>query len=93
MSSTWTTGRHGLPSLIIAMRFVVQASAHRSLITMSNRMRGEGPNAVALRRNTGAKPFSAMADRSRSTSSLHSAYAVCGFVADVSSRKSPVPAP
>ena len=60
MSSTWTTGRQGLPSLTMAMRLVVHANAHRSLITMSNRMRGEGPYAVALRRNTGEKPLPAI---------------------------------
>ena len=43
MSSTCTMGRQGLPSLTMAIFFCVEASAHRSLSTMSKRMRGEGP--------------------------------------------------
>ena len=43
MSSTCVTGRHGVPSLVIAMRPVVQARAQRSLMTMSKRMRGDAP--------------------------------------------------
>ena len=52
---------------------------------MSNRIRGEAPKAVALRRKVGEKVSSAMAVTSRSTSVLHSAYAVCGLTGEVSS--------
>ena len=40
---------------------------------MSKRIRGEAPNAVALRMNVGEKVSSAIAVTSRSTSTLHSA--------------------
>jgi hypothetical protein len=73
MSSTWAMGRHGLPSLTIAIFLRIQARALRSLSTMSKRMRGEGPYAVALRRNTTEKRSSAMGSRSRSTMTLQCA--------------------
>src|SRR6185437_14637295 len=93
ISSMCTTGRHGLPSLVIAIRWVVQASAHRSLITMSKRIRGEGPKAVALRRNVTQKSWPAIGRTSRSTNVLHLAYAVCGLTGLASFRKSPLPRP
>src|SRR6516164_3849795 len=52
---------------------VVHASPARLLRTISNRMRGLAPNAVALRRNTGEKSVSANAPTSRSTRTLHAA--------------------
>ena len=59
MSSTWTIGRQGVPSLSIRISFVVQASPQRLLRTTSKRIRGDAPQAVALRRNVGEKPSSA----------------------------------
>ena len=85
MSRPCTSGRQGLPSLIMAIFLVVQASPDRLFSTMSNRCRGEAPKAVALRMNVGEKSSSAIAVRSRSTSVLHSAYAVCGLIGEVSS--------
>jgi hypothetical protein len=85
MSSACTSGRHGVPSLFIATCRVVQARPDRLLSTMSKRCRGEAPNAVALRMNVGEKSSLASARRSRSTSVLQSAYAVCGFTGLVSS--------
>jgi hypothetical protein len=67
------------------MRFVVHARPERLFSTMSKRMRGDAPNAVALRSMTGEKRASAIAARSRSTSTLHSAYAVCGLTGERSS--------
>src|ERR1044072_4234208 len=89
MSSTWTSGRHGVPSLVILISLVIQANPERLLRTMSNRMRGLAPKAVALRRNTGEKRASASSPTSRSTSTLHRAYAVCGLGADRSSHTPP----
>jgi hypothetical protein len=43
MSCTCTSGRHGEPSLVIAMRLVVQASPLRLFSTMSKRIRGDAP--------------------------------------------------
>ncbi len=71
MSSTCTTGRQGLPSLIMAIFFTVQARPLRSLITMSKRMRGEAPYAVALRMNVTQKRPSAIGATSLSTMTLH----------------------
>ena len=73
-------GRHGVPSLVIAMKPVVRARPARLLSTRSKRMRGDAPKTVALRRNVGEKSSSAIAPTSRSTSVLHVAYAVCGLV-------------
>src|ERR1044071_5112764 len=42
MSSPCTSGRHGVPSLFIAIFLVVQASPARLFSTMSNRCRTEG---------------------------------------------------
>ena len=85
MSSACTSGRHGEPSLVMAISFVVHASPERLFRTMSKRMRGDAPKAVALRMNVGEKLSSARADTSRSTSPLQTPYAVCGLIADVSS--------
>ncbi len=85
MSRPCTRGRHGVPSLVMAISPRVKASPARLLSTMSKRIRGDAPNAVALRRNVGAKSSDAMAPTSRSTSALHFAYAVCGSTGDVSS--------
>ena len=52
---------------------------------MSKRIRGEAPNAVALRMKVGENVSSAIVVRSRSTSTLHSAYAVCGLTGEASS--------
>ena len=71
MSSMWTSGRHGVPSLVILISLVVEANPARLFRTMSNRIRGLAPNAVALRKNTGEKLVSASAPTSRSTSTLH----------------------
>ena len=60
-----------MPSLVMVMRPVVQASPARLFSTMSKRMRGEAPNAVALRRKVGAKRSSASGPTSRSTIILH----------------------
>src|SRR5215203_1313575 len=64
---------------------VVQARPDRLFKTMSKRIRGEAPNAVALRRKVGEKLSSAIRVKSRSTRVLHSAYAVCGFTGELSS--------
>src|SRR5215510_2613845 len=93
MSSTWTRGRHGVPSLVSLISLVVQARPARLFNTRSNRILGERPYAVALRRKVGEKSSSARADRSRSTSTLHFAYAVWGLSSDSSVFKSPVPMP
>ena len=74
-----------MPSLVIAMLRSVHASPHRLLSTMSNRILGDAPNAVALRRNDGEKSSSAIADRSRSTKALHFAYDVSGLIGLLSS--------
>ena len=62
MSRACTSGRHGDPSLVIAIRLVVQARPDRLFSTMSKRIRGLAPNAVAFRRKVGEKSSSAMAD-------------------------------
>ena len=85
MSIACTSGRHGEPSLVMAISRVVNASPDRLLSTMSKRMRGEAPNAVALRRNVGEKLSSASRPTSRSTSPLQTPYAVWGLIGDVSS--------
>src|SRR6516165_1456045 len=89
MSSIWTSGRQGVPSLVILISLLVQANPARLLRTMSNRMRGLAPKAVALRKKTGEKWASASAPTSRSTNTLHLAYAVCGLGADASVRSPP----
>ena len=50
MSSAWTSGRHGLPSLWSRTSPRVNAVPVRLLTTMSARSRGDEPYAVALRR-------------------------------------------
>ena len=80
----WTNGRHGRPSLSIRITFSVQAWPARSLTTRSKRIRGDAPNAVALRRNVGEKPSVASGATSRSTRTLHWAYAVSGWTSEVS---------
>ena len=77
----------------MAISWVVQAMPARLLSTMSNRMRGEAPKAVALRRKVGVKSGAASIDTSRSTRTLHSAYAVCGCASEVSVRTASAPAP
>src|SRR3712207_3864321 len=93
MSSTCTIGRHGEPSLVILIAPDVQAWPARLFSTRAKRLCGGGPYAVALRRMVGENSSSASVARSASTSTLQRAYAVCGFVSDVSVRKSAPPAP
>src|SRR5271165_6186489 len=93
MSATCTSGRQGVPSLVILICLVVQANPARLLSTISNRKRGDGPKAVAFRRHVGEKSSSAMATRARSTSTLHLAYAVCGHGSDSSVLMPSAPAP
>ena len=53
MSSMWTIGRQGVPSLLMWTRPSAYAQATRLFSTRSKRRRGETPYAVALRRNVG----------------------------------------
>jgi hypothetical protein len=53
MSSAWTMGRHGVPSLLMSTFPVATAQAVKLFKTMSQRSRGETPYAVALRKSTG----------------------------------------
>src|SRR5947207_9454869 len=85
MSRACTSGRHGVPSLVILILPVVHATPARLFITRSKRIRGDAPNAVALRRNVGEKSSSAMAPTSRSTNVLQTAYSVRGSVGESSS--------
>ena len=62
-----------MPSLVIAIRPLVAAMPHRLFSTMSKRIRGEAPYAVALRRKVGENSAVASAATSRSTSVLHTA--------------------
>src|SRR5437868_15441984 len=89
----WTSGRQGEPSEIILISPVVQAIPIRLLSTMSNRIRGLAPNAVAFRRNVGWNVSPAMAPTSRSTRVLHTAYEVSGFTGDSSVTGSEPPTP
>jgi hypothetical protein len=57
----------------MAILFSVHASPERLLSTMSKRIRGLAPNAVALRRNVGENSSPAIPATSRSTSALHRA--------------------
>src|SRR5262249_50878609 len=93
MSSTWTSGRHGVPSLVIRISFVVQARPARLFSTMSNRIRGDAPYAVALRMYVGAKSLFASFCKSLSTSVLQMPYAVCGLTGESSATKSPPDTP
>ena len=61
MSSTCTSGRHGVPSLWMRISPVVKAYPTRLFTTRSARRRGDMPYAVAFRRNTGLKRSSASA--------------------------------
>src|SRR5215467_649847 len=88
MSRMCTIGRHGVPSLVIAIFFVVHAKPARLLRTTSKRILGDAPKAVALRRNVGQNSASASAPTSRSTKTLHLAYAVCGRTGESSSTNS-----
>ena len=70
MSSTCTSGRHGVPSLWIRTSPVVWAYPTRLLTTTSTRSRGETPYAVALRRKVGLNESSASFEMSLSASTL-----------------------
>ena len=85
MSRMCTNGRHGVPSESILICLLSTRGRQRLLTTRSNRCRGLAPYAVALRRYVGQKLSSAIGLRSRSTSSLHLAYAVSGLVLPFSS--------
>src|SRR3989442_6384394 len=88
ISKPCTNGRHGVPSLVILISRVVHARPAKLFSTISNLILGEAPYAVAFRRNVGEKLLSAIFLRSRSTNTLHSAYAGWGFTGDCSSTKS-----
>jgi (S)-2-hydroxyglutarate dehydrogenase len=62
-----------VPSLVILISFVVHASPAKLFNTMSKRIRGDAPKAVAFRINVGEKSSSAIDCKSFSTSVLHSA--------------------
>ena len=66
MSSTWTIGRHGVPSLLIRTLPVATAQAVRLFKTMSHRTRGDTPYAVALRSRTGLNSSDASVSSSSS---------------------------
>ena len=85
MSSACTSGRHGVPSFVRRIPPVVHASPARLFSTTSNRIRGEAPKAVALRRKVGEKSSSASAPTSSSTQVLEIALAVFGRRGDSSS--------
>ena len=78
-SRTCTRGRHADPSLSKRMRPVVWLHAARLLSTMSRRRRGETPNTVAFRIETGAKSGPASSTRPSSERTFDSAYGVSGF--------------
>jgi hypothetical protein len=78
MSSACANGRHGVPSESTFTVFDSSAWPTRLFSTMSARSRGENPNAVALRIDTGTKSASASSTRSSSTRTLDSAYGVTG---------------
>ena len=59
ISSMCTSGRHGMPSLLMSTSPVVQAYPTRLLTTRSPRSRDETPKAVALRRKVGLNASSA----------------------------------
>src|SRR4051812_45079000 len=63
---------------------VVNAEPTRSFSTVSNRIRGERPYTVPLRRNVGEKLSDAMGDMARSHFTLDRAYSVCGSRSDSS---------
>ena len=88
MSRMWTSGRQGVPSLLMKTRPVVTAQPTRLFTTRSPRRRGETPYAVALRMYTGQKSGPASLRRSSSTKTFDRPYAVTGLNAAVSSRTS-----
>src|SRR6266545_2772174 len=79
MSSTCTSGRQGVPSLLMRTSPDVNAWPARLFTTMSARRRGETPYAVAFRRKVGLNRSSAIGLTSRSTSTLDSPYGVIGL--------------
>src|SRR5262245_39271499 len=79
MSSMWTSGLHGVPSLWMRTSPVVTAAPTRLLTTTSERRRGETPYAVGLRRKVGLKRASASCDTSASTRTFEAPYAVIGL--------------
>ena len=93
MSRACTSGRHGVPSESTRTSPVETAWPTRLFSTMSARSRGENPNAVALRRNTGEKESSAIAATSSSTRTLLSAYGVSGRSGALSVTRSSPAAP
>ena len=93
MSSMWTSGRHGVPSLLRNTSPVVTAYPTRLFTTRSPRSRGDTPNAVALRRYVGLKESSASAARSCSARTFDHPYGVTGLNEALSSRKSSPAAP
>ena len=89
-----TTSGRVLVSLATAALVAGSALAQPADLDMVNRIRAEAPYAVALRRNVGENTSDARAATSRSTSTLHCAYAVWGFGSDSSVLKPPPsPAP
>src|SRR5262245_8519395 len=94
ISSTWTRGRHWLPSVWRSTSCVATAYPTRLFTTMSLRSRGENPYAVALRRKVGEKVSSARRRISRSAQIFDSPYGVTGLNAAPSSiHPSPAEAP
>src|SRR4030095_4525492 len=79
MSSTCTSGRQGVPSLLIKTSPVVYAKPTRLFTTRSLRSFGETPYAVAFRRNVGLKLSSASRETSSSTRILDAPYGVTGL--------------
>src|SRR5262245_23757301 len=88
MSRTCTTGRHGVPSLLISILPVVKAHATRLLNTISHRNLGLAPNAVEGRMQTTVKSDEPSAFNASSASHLVRAYAVIGFFSLSSSSSS-----
>ena len=88
MSSACTSGRHGVPSDSTLIVFDSSAWPTRLFSTMSARSRGENPNAVALRIDTGTKSASASSAMSSSTRTFDSAYGVTGLSGASSSTSS-----
>ena len=78
-SRTWTTGRHGVPSLKISIFPVVNAHATRLLKTISHLNRGLAPNTVDGLKHVTMKSSLLRFLISCSASHLAFAYAVTGF--------------
>src|SRR5688572_25414901 len=83
-SCTWITGRQGFPSLYTVILPVVAAAAMRLLRTVSNRIRGDSPYIVPLRRNVGENPVDARLRMPASARTFERAYSVSGARGDSS---------